>query len=137
MPELDNEVLIGTEEYKHINLILKPIDKHFSFEFILLDTKNKKRVMRFTTHSNLSRVKPHECIIPLKLEEGWNKIGFNYEELCKKTYGTSIKQFLSITVYANCRIRCIFLSQTEFKENDFKNALDWDFKKFKSEKREN
>ncbi len=63
--------------------------KYFSFEVQIVDDKNIQRRFRATNDKTTTRVKPLTCVLPMKLEEGWNQIVLNLADYTKKAYGTN------------------------------------------------
>lgn len=107
-------------------LIIKNLNKFFTFEVEVLDDKNVKRRFRASSYQNETRVRDCICTMPLRLDVGWNQIGFNLNEFTKKAYGTSYKETIRVTVNANCRIRRIYFSDRIYSEDE----LPIDFKLF-------
>ncbi|XP_030384660.1 cilia- and flagella-associated protein 20-like [Scaptodrosophila lebanonensis] len=105
-------------------LIVKNINKYFSFEVQILDDKRVKRRFRASNYQSTSRVKPFLCTMPMRLDEGWNQVIFDLAEFTHRAYGTKYTETLRIQVHANCRIRRIFFTDRHYKEEE----LPTDFK---------
>jgi hypothetical protein len=56
--------------------------------------------------------------MPLRLDEGWNQIGFNLSDFTKRAYGTNYLETVRITVNANCRLRRIYFADRLYSEDE-------------------
>ena len=102
----------------NIILIVKNLNRFFTFEVEVLDDKNVKRRFRASSYQSETRVSDCICTMPLKLDAGWNQIGFNLNEFTKKAYGTNYRETVRVTVNANCRIRRIYFSDRMYAEDE-------------------
>lgn len=99
-------------------MILKNLNKYFTFEVQVLDDKNVKRRFRASTFQTSTRVKPFICTMPMRLDEGWNQIQFNLSDFTRRAYGTNYVETLRVQVHANCRIRRIYFSDRLYSEDE-------------------
>ncbi|VDM00435.1 unnamed protein product [Schistocephalus solidus] len=99
-------------------LIVKNLNKYFSFEVQIQDDKGIRRRFRASNYQSTTRVKPFICTMPMRLEEGWNHLQLNLTDLTKRAYGTNFVEVLRIQVHANCRLRRIFFSDRLYKESE-------------------
>ncbi|VDO03196.1 unnamed protein product [Rodentolepis nana] len=99
-------------------LIVKNLDRYFTFEVQILDDKGVRRRFRASNFQSTTRVKPFICTIPLRMEEKWNHIQLNLADLTKRAYGTNFVEVLRVQVHANCRLRRIFFSDRIYKESE-------------------
>ncbi|KAF5908826.1 UPF0468 protein C16orf80, partial [Clarias magur] len=72
-----------------LNMTIKNLKKYFIFEVQVLDDKNVRRRFRVSNYRITTRVKPFICSMPLKLDDGWNKIEFNLSDFTRRAYGTN------------------------------------------------
>lgn len=89
---------------------IKNLRKYFCFEITVLDDKDIKRTFKVCNFHTLTRVKTNLCIIPLKLEEGWNQIFFNLSDFVKRAYSTNFKEALRLQINANCRLKRVYFT---------------------------
>ncbi|XP_068189788.1 cilia- and flagella-associated protein 20-like [Antennarius striatus] len=105
-------------------LIVKNLEKYFSFEVQVLDDKNFRRRFRVSNYRGTVRVDPLICTLPLRLDNGWNQILFNISDFTSMAYGTNYVETLRIQINANCRIRRVYFSDKLYSEDqlppDFK-----------------
>jgi hypothetical protein len=99
-------------------MILKNLNKYFTFEVQVLDDKNVKRRFRASTFQSTTRVKPFICTMPMRLDEGWNQIQFNLSDFTRRAYGTNYVETLRVQIHANCRIRRIYFSDRLYSEEE-------------------
>jgi hypothetical protein len=60
------------------------------------------------------------------LDDDWNYIQFDLNELIKRVHGGAFKYVSRVTIHANCRLRRVFFSDKHIGEDDLPN----DFKLF-------
>ncbi|TNN19221.1 Cilia- and flagella-associated protein isoform 2 [Schistosoma japonicum] len=79
-------------------LIVKNLNKYFTFEIQILDDEGVKRRFRASNYQSTTRVKPFICTMPLRLEANWNNIYFNVADFTKRAYGTNFVEVLRVQV---------------------------------------
>ena len=84
-------------------MIIKNLNKYFTFEVQVLDDKGVKRRFRASNYQSSTRVKPFICTMPMRLDEGWNQIQFNLSDFTRRAYGTNYVETLRVQIHANCR----------------------------------
>jgi hypothetical protein len=94
----------------YLNLIVKNLNKYFSFEVQVLDDKNVKRRFRASTYVKKTSVAPFLTVTPMTLDKGWNQIQFNLNDFLRRSYQTNYVETLRIQIHANCRIRRVYFS---------------------------
>ncbi|CAO3644048.1 unnamed protein product [Mucor hiemalis] len=99
-------------------LIVKNLNKYFSFEVEVLDDKDEKRRFRASNYQITTRVKPYITTMPMRLDPGWNQIVFNLSDYVKRGYGTNYSETSRVTVHANCRIRRIYFTDRLYSEDE-------------------
>lgn len=102
----------------HFVMIVKNMDKFFSFELEILDDTQTKRRFRASNFQSQTRVKDFICTMPLKLDSGWNHININLSDFTKRAYGSNYVETIRITVNANCRLRRIYFSDRQYNEEE-------------------
>ena len=99
-------------------MILKNLNKYFTFEVQVLDDKNVRRRFRASNYQSTTRVKPFICTMPMRLDDGWNQIQFNLSDFTRRAYGTNYIETLRVQIHANCRIRRIYFSDRLYSEDE-------------------
>merc|ERR1712062_411343 len=99
-------------------MIIKNLNKYFTFEVQVLDDKNVRRRFRASNYQSTTRVKPFICTMPMRLDEGWNQIQFNLSDFTRRAYGTNYIETLRVQIHANCRIRRIYFSDRLYTEDE-------------------
>lgn len=56
--------------------------------------------------------------MPLKLDEGWNRIQFNLADFTKRAYGTNYVETVRVQIHANTRIRRIYFTDRAYAEEE-------------------
>ncbi|GAV04981.1 hypothetical protein RvY_15175 [Ramazzottius varieornatus] len=99
-------------------LMLKNMEKYFTFEIQIVDDKGIRRRFRASNYQVEARVKPFICTMPMRLDEGWNQVQFNLADFCKRAYGTNYVETVRITIHANCRLRRIYFADQLYSEEE-------------------
>ncbi|XP_028961021.2 uncharacterized protein LOC126629652 [Malus sylvestris] len=99
-------------------MIIKNLNKYFTFEIQILDDKNVRRCFRASNFQAVTRVKPYICTMPLSMDDGWNQIQFNLADFTRRAYGTNYVETLRVQVHANCRLRRIYFSDGLYSEEE-------------------
>merc|ERR1719203_2512137 len=99
-------------------MIIKNLNKYFTFEVTVLDDKEVRRRFRASNYQSTTRVKPFICTMPMRLDEGWNQIQFNLSDFTRRAYGTNYIETLRVQLHANCRIRRIYFSDRLYSEEE-------------------
>eukprot|EP00767_Chilomastix_cuspidata_P000578 gnl/Chilomastix_cuspidata/1151.p1 GENE.gnl/Chilomastix_cuspidata/1151~~gnl/Chilomastix_cuspidata/1151.p1 ORF type:complete len:238 (+),score=137.29 gnl/Chilomastix_cuspidata/1151:309-1022(+) len=102
----------------YLVMLIKNLQKYFSFEVQILDDKNIRRRFRASNYQSTTRVKPFICTMPMKLDRGFNQIQFNLCDFTRRAYGTNYIETLRVTIHANCRIRRVFFTDRLYNEDD-------------------
>lgn len=99
-------------------MIVKNLDKFFSFEIEILDDTQTKRRFRASNFHSQTHVRDFICTMPLRLEPGWNQINLNLADFTKKTYATNYVETCRVTINASCRLRRIYFSDRLYQNNE-------------------
>ena len=102
----------------YFNMVMKYLDKYFTFELEIKDDLNTRRTIRASNFQSTSRVKPQSCALPLRLGPGWNQIKMNIPDFVKRTFGTNYVETLRVSVFANCRIARVAFSDRPLAEDE-------------------
>ncbi|KAI9015988.1 transcription factor IIB [Hyaloraphidium curvatum] len=102
----------------YLVLVVKNLDKFFTFEVTILDDKNVRRRFRASNYQSTTRVKPFICTMPMRLDDGWNQIQFNLSEFTRKAYGTNYVETLRVQIHANCRLRRVYFADRLYSEEE-------------------
>jgi hypothetical protein len=110
----------GTLEVKLpiLVLIIKNLNKYFTFEVLVRDDKNICRSFRASSYQSKTRVKPFICTTSMRLAEGWNQIQLDLSHFTRQAYGTNYIETLRVQIHANCRIRRIYFSDRVYSEEE-------------------
>lgn len=65
-----------------------------------------------------SKVSDAITTMPLQLEDGWNHLQIDLQDMLKRVYGTSYKEAVSIQVHATCRLRRIYFTDKVLQEDE-------------------
>mmetsp|Transcript_21901 Transcript_21901/g.45834 ORF Transcript_21901/g.45834 Transcript_21901/m.45834 type:complete len:300 (+) Transcript_21901:659-1558(+) len=99
-------------------MILKNVNKYFTFEVQVLDDKGVKRRFRASSYQLTTKVHEFICTMPMRLDEGWNQVQFNLSDFTRRAYGTNYVETLRVQIHANCRIRRVYFSDRLYSEEE-------------------
>lgn len=102
----------------HFIMIVKNMDRFFSFEIEIIDDTQCKRRFRASNYQTQTRVRDFICTMPLNLESGWNQINLNLADFTRRAYGTNYVETSRVTVNANCRLRRIYFADRHYIEEE-------------------
>lgn len=102
----------------HFVMIVKNLERYFSFEIEILDDTQARRRFRASNYQSETRVKDFICTMPLKLESGWNNIHINLAQFTRHAYGTNYTETSRVTVNANCRLRRIYFADRQYADEE-------------------
>lgn len=102
----------------YLVMLIKNMQKYFSFEVTILDDKNIKRRFRASNYQTTTRVKPFVCTMPMKLDRGFNQIQFNLSDFTRRAYGTNYLETLRVQIHCSCRIRRVFFTDKLYSEDE-------------------
>ncbi|OEH79740.1 cilia- and flagella-associated protein 20 [Cyclospora cayetanensis] len=106
-----------------IVLLVKNLNKLFSFEVQTVDSKGVKRRFRASNFQKTARIKPYLCTMPLRMDCGWVYVHLNLADLTRKAFGTNYVQTSRVQVHANCRLKRIFFAEYPFREDQLPEEL--------------
>jgi hypothetical protein len=101
-----------------LTIIVKNLEKPFSFEIQILDDRNQLRRFRCSNYQSATRVNNFTTYMPLALNAGWNQIQLNLADFTRRAYGTNYMEAVRITVNANCRLRNIYFSDRLYSDEE-------------------
>ena len=101
-----------------MTIIVKNLNKQFSFEVQILDDRNQLRRFRFSNFQKKTRISNFTTNLPLALNCGWNQIQMNLVDFTRRAYGTNYMETVRITVHANCRLRNIYFSDRLYTDEE-------------------
>ncbi|GLV38893.1 Basal body up regulated gene 22 [Carabus blaptoides fortunei] len=99
-------------------MLVKNMNKYFTFEIQILDDKNMSRRFRVSNYQSTTRVRPFSTALPIGLTPGWNQIQFNLADFTRRAYGSTYLETLRVHIHANIRIRRIFFSDRLYAEDE-------------------
>lgn len=101
-----------------LTVIVKNLQKMFSFEVQILDDKNQLRRFRSSNYQSKTRVSNFSTLMPLALNHGWNQIQLNLADFTRRAYSTNYMETVRITINANCRLRNIYFSDRLYTDEE-------------------
>ncbi|VDP47269.1 unnamed protein product [Schistosoma mattheei] len=84
----------------------------------ILDDQNLKRRFHASTCQTTTVVKPFACMMPMKLDEGWNQVQFDLADFTRRAYGTTYIEAVKLSIHANCRLRRVYFCDRIYSEDE-------------------
>ncbi|PVV04122.1 hypothetical protein BB560_001378 [Smittium megazygosporum] len=91
-------------------LLVRNISKPFSFEVETLDEYDVVHRFRSSTYQKKTRIDNDIATMPLRMEDGWNQIVIDLNDLSRQCYGSKLKQTNRIIIHPNIFIRRVYFS---------------------------
>ncbi|CAA9988756.1 transcription factor IIb, putative [Plasmodium knowlesi strain H] len=104
-----------------IVLIVKNMNKYFSFRISIMDDKKCRRTFRISNFQTVTRLSNKWCTMPMILNEGWNIIQINLQEYTEKAFRTKYMETMDIQINASIRIRCIYFCDKLYNNDELKD----------------
>uniref|UniRef100_A0A8C9GRU1 Cilia- and flagella-associated protein 20-like n=1 Tax=Piliocolobus tephrosceles TaxID=591936 RepID=A0A8C9GRU1_9PRIM len=112
-----------------IVLIVKNMNKFFSFRISIMDNTKSRRTFRISNFQTVTRLSNKWCTMPLVLDEGWNVIQINLKDYTEKAFKTKYIETMDIQINASIRIRCIYFCDRIYQNEELKDEFKIFFKK--------
>lgn len=79
-----------------------------------------RRKFALVTQNNdkLPIVHVSQATLPIKLEDGWNKLEIDLQSLCKNTYNVDFNSLHRIKIYSNCYLRRVYLVDRHYEDDE-------------------
>lgn len=88
----------------------------------ILDSENIRRRVRLSNYHSISKTSTFMVTKPMCMDEGWNRVGLKLAEIVSDAFKTTYVETVRVQVHANCRLRRIYFSSQEYKEDQLPNA---------------
>ncbi|XP_034937322.1 cilia- and flagella-associated protein 20-like, partial [Chelonus insularis] len=102
-------------------LVLKNLRLEGKLEFQFLDQQDYRRKFVLITNSTrekIPKVTPSSVFLPFILEDDWNLLELNLQNLSKDFFGTDYKFLQRITLHPNFRFRRIYLQDRHYERDE-------------------
>lgn len=119
-----------------LTIVVKNLNKLFSFEIQILDDRNQLRRFRSSNYQSQTRITNFMVSMPLALNCGWNQVQLNLADFTRRAYGTNYIETVRVTVNANCRLRNIYFSDRLYTDDEKPQAYKFIHKEDKESKHE-
>lgn len=101
-----------------ITILLKNLHKYCTFEIEIRDSSNQLRRFAASNFQPHTRTNMFFTVIPLRLDDGWNKIEINLADFTYRVYGTQYVETVQIRINANVRLRRIYFTDQLYSEEE-------------------
>lgn len=117
-----------------LTIVVKNLNKLFSFEIQILDDRNQLRRFRSSNYQSQTRITNFMVSMPLALNFGWNQVQLNLADFTQRAYGTNYIETVRVTVNANCRLRNVYFSDRLYTDDEKPPAYKFIHKEDKESK---
>ncbi|ETB56889.1 hypothetical protein, variant 1 [Plasmodium yoelii 17X] len=104
-------------------LIVKNMNKYFSFRISIMDNKRCRRTFRISNFQTVTRISNKWCTMPMVLNEGWNILQINLSDYTEKAFKTKYVETIELQINASIRIRCIYFCDRIYKNEELKDEF--------------
>ncbi|KAJ2782427.1 hypothetical protein GGI15_002918 [Coemansia interrupta] len=102
---------------------LKNLGHLFSFEIETLDDHKLIRRFRASNYQAQAQLDHDIATLPLRLEQGWNHLTFDLEDMTKRLYGRKHCETRRITIHASIGLRLVMFSDRIVAEEQLPGEL--------------
>lgn len=120
-----------------LTIVVKNLNKFFSFEIQILDDRNQLRRFRSSNYQSQTRITNFMVSMPLSLNCGWNQVQLNLADFTRRAYGTNYMETVRVTINANCRLRNVYFSDRLYSDDEKPACYKFIHKEEKAKKQEN
>ena len=78
----------------------------------ILDDKNVLRRFRVSNFQSRIKIRPFFCVVPMKLNDGWNHIQLNLADFTRRVFGTKYMETIRMQVCPSCSIAILYCSSS-------------------------
>ncbi|VEV57209.1 transcription factor IIb, putative [Plasmodium vinckei vinckei] len=104
-------------------LIVKNMNKYFSFRISVMDNKRCRRTFRISNFQTVTRLSNKWCTMPMVLNEGWNILQINLSDYTEKAFKTKYVETIELQINASIRIRCIYFCDRIYNNEELKDEF--------------
>ncbi|CAD2094793.1 transcription factor IIb, putative [Plasmodium vinckei brucechwatti] len=104
-------------------LIVKNMNKYFSFRISIMDNKRCRRTFRISNFQTVTRISNKWCTMPMVLNEGWNILQINLSDYTEKAFKTKYVETIALQINASIRIRCIYFCDRIYNNEELKDEF--------------
>ncbi|KAJ2394611.1 hypothetical protein GGI05_001963 [Coemansia sp. RSA 2603] len=106
-----------------VTIQLKNLNHLFSFEIETLDDHKLTRRFRASNYQTETQLDHDIATFPLRLEQGWNYLTFDLEDMTRRLYGRKHCETLRITIHATIGLRLVMFSDRIVPEEQLPSEL--------------
>ncbi|KYN20174.1 PREDICTED: uncharacterized protein LOC108760904 [Trachymyrmex cornetzi] len=101
-------------------LVVKNLNLRFKLEVQIIDKQQYRRRFSFMTYNveRLPSINASMARIPLKLDDCWNFLEINLQNLCHQVYKTDYEALQRVTIYPNCHLRRVYLQDRHYNDEN-------------------
>jgi len=88
----------------------------------ILDNENIRRRLRLSNYHSTTKKSTFMITMPMCMDEGWNQLNLKLDEITSYSFKTTYVETVRVQVHANCRLRRIYFSNQQYKDDQLPNA---------------
>ncbi|KAL4083098.1 hypothetical protein QTP88_028428 [Uroleucon formosanum] len=105
-----------------VTLLVKNLGRFFTFEITILDSENIRRRVRVSNYHTIKKLSTFMITMPFCMNEGWNQLNLNLAAITSDSFKTTYVETVRVQVHANCRLRRIYFSDQQYRDDQLPNA---------------
>ncbi|KAJ1678542.1 hypothetical protein EV182_003844 [Spiromyces aspiralis] len=99
-------------------MAVRNLNHHFSMEVEVKDARGLVFRFRASTYQERTIVTPDLCVMPLRLEAGWNQAVIDFAQLCREVYSATFTEVNRVTLHPNLHVHHIIFSDRIIPEDE-------------------
>lgn len=88
----------------------------------ILDSENIRRRVRVSNYHTIKKQSTFMITMPFCMNEGWNQLNLNLAAITGDSFKTTYVETVRVQVHANCRLRRIYFSDQQYKDDQLPNV---------------
>ncbi|XP_015375832.1 PREDICTED: cilia- and flagella-associated protein 20-like [Diuraphis noxia] len=105
-----------------LTLLVKNLGQYFTFEITILDSENIRRRLRLSNYHSTTKKSTFMITMPICMDDGWNQLNLKLAEITSFSFKTTYVETVRLQVHANCRLRRIYFSNQQYKDDQLPNV---------------
>lgn len=89
----------------------------------ILDSENIRRRVRVSNYHTIKKLSTFMITMPFCMSEGWNQLNLNLAAITSDSFMTTYVETVRVQVHANCRLRRIYFSDQQYRDDQLPNAF--------------
>jgi TorA maturation chaperone TorD len=120
---LANLICLATSTQSMLCLFIKHVDKFCSLEVEVVDSAEQYRLLNMSNRRSTATIDGDEALLPLELEEGWNYLCLNLEDVVAAAFGSQYLTTTRVTINGSCSVARVYFQDRHYTVMDLPDCI--------------